>query len=80
MHWVLVPTCWVFTVVPDSLVVCAILVPHPGPEPVSAALQGRLLTMGPPGMALVLILTKLVRKGLFLKDYIKGACGRIPKI
>lgn len=80
MHWVLVPTCWVFTVVPDSLVVCAILVPHPGTEPMSAALQGRLLTMGPPEMALVLILNKAVRKGLFLNDYIKGACGRIPKI
>ena len=32
---------------------CGILVPGPGTEPVSPALQGRLLTTGPPGKSLI---------------------------
>ena len=33
-------------------VACGILVPQPGIEPVSTALEGRFLTTGPPGKAL----------------------------
>ena len=38
-------------------VACGILVPQPGIEPMSPALQGRFLTTGPPGKSLALLLS-----------------------
>ena len=63
MHGVLVVTHWVLVFnMGASLVAiheltgplaCEILVPQPGIEPVSPALQGRFVTAGPPGKTLL---------------------------
>ena len=54
---------WVFTVGCglSCFAVCGILVPPPGIEPTSPALQGTFLTSGPPGKSLILYFFK---KGL----------------
>ena len=46
--------CWVFLVVHEISIsaACGILVSQPGIEPVSPALQGGFLTIGPPGKSL----------------------------
>ena len=48
MHWVLIAACRLSS----CLQVCRILVLWPGIEPESPALQGRFLTIGPPGKSL----------------------------
>ena len=64
LHWVFIAaTCGIFIAscrdlhlrLMDSLVVeWGLLVPQPGIEPVSPALQGRFSTPGPPGKSLAL--------------------------
>ena len=48
--------------------VCGILVPWPGIEPTSPALEGRFLTTGPPGKSLVLLylLLPILLRGLLI--------------
>ena len=44
----------------SCLTVCGILVPQPGIEPASRALEGRFLTTGPPGKSLTLFLDVMI--------------------
>ena len=44
LHWVFVSACGLSC--PEA---CGILIPQPGIEPASPALEGRFLTTGPPG-------------------------------
>ena len=53
-------------------VACGILVPRPGIEPVSPALEGRFSTTGPPGKSLKGVLVKDDFKILILGDRKNG--------
>ena len=51
-------------------VACGILVPQPGIEPMSPALQGGFLTTGPPGRSLLCFIEKLCHEvGFISKNY-----------
>ena len=50
-------------------VACGILVPPPGIEPASPALEGRFLTTGPPGKSLYNLLKRYIDA---LKNFLKG--------